>query len=126
MKLTGLWTALMLLYVYCDIYSFHRPGYVSEMIAGMIGPFKVSQGILAAFGVLMALPALMIPACLLLKAKAARWLNIIVGVLYLLVNVGNLVGETWVYYRIYGFLEIAMTIIIVIVASKWAKEGSLQ
>jgi len=66
-RLTGLWITLVLLYVYCDIYSFHRPGYVADMTAGKIGPFDVSQGTLAGFGVLMAVPILMIPACLLLK-----------------------------------------------------------
>jgi hypothetical protein len=124
MKLTGLWTALMLLYIYCDIYSFHRPGYVGEMIAGKIGLFEVSQGVLAAFSILMALPALMIPACLLLKANAVKWVNIVIGALYTLVNVGNLIGETWVYYWIYSTLEIAITIVIIIVATKWAEEGS--
>ena len=122
MKLAGLWTALMLLYIYCDIYSFHRPGYVSEMIAGMIGPFKVSQEILAAFGLLMVIPALMIPACLLLKAKIAKRANVIVGVLYGFVNIGNLIGETWAYYWIYGILEMAVIVGIIIVASKWARE----
>jgi hypothetical protein len=63
-KLAGLWITLMLLYIYCDIYSFYRTGYVNEMIMGMIGPFEVSQGILVAFGALMAIPVLMIPpAC---------------------------------------------------------------
>jgi hypothetical protein len=122
MKLTGLWVALMLLYIYCDIYSFHRPGYVGEMIAGEIGPFEVNQGVLAAFGVLMALPALMIPACLFLKARTAKWVNIVVGVLYTLVHVGNLVGGTWAYYWIYGILEIIVTIGIIIVAVKWTRE----
>ena len=120
-KLAGLWTTLMLLYVYCDIYSFHRPGYVNEMIAGMIGPFEVSQEVLAAFSVLMAIPALMIPACLFLKAGIAKWVNTIVGVLYALVNIGNLVGEAWAYYWIYGILEIAVVIGIIITAAKWDK-----
>ncbi len=124
LKLVGLWCTLMLLYIYCDIYSFHRPGYVSEMIAGMLGPFNVSQVILAAFGMLMAVPALMIPSCLFLKARIAIWVNIIVGALYTLVNIGNLTGETWVYYWIYGILEIAVTIGIIITAIKWDKEDT--
>jgi len=122
LKLAGLWTALMLLYIYCDIYSFHRTGYLEKMLAGKIGPFDVSQGLLAAFGLLMAIPALMIPACLLLKARFAKWANVIVGALYALVNVGNLVGETWAYYWIYGILELTITIVVIIMAAKWAKE----
>jgi len=123
-KLAGLWTALILLYVYCDIYSFHRTGYLDEMLAGKIGPFDVSQGLLAAFGLLMLIPALMIPACLWLKAGAAKWANIALGALYTLVNIGNLVGETWAYYWIYGILELTITIVIVIAASNWTKEAT--
>lgn len=44
------------------------------------------------------------------------------GVLYTLVNIGNLVGEVWAYYWIYGILEIIVTIGIIIVAVKWARE----
>jgi len=121
-KLMGLWITLMLLYIYCDIYSFHRTGYIEEMIANKIGPFEVSQGLLAVFGMLMIIPALMIPVCLFLKTKIIKWLNIIVGALYILVNIGNLIGETWLYYWIYGLIEAAVTIIIFITAVKWKNE----
>lgn len=120
-NLAGLWITMMLLYIYCDIYSLHRPGYISEMIAGMIGPFEVNQGVLAGFGILMAVPALMIPACLFLKASIAKWANILVGAAYTFVNLGNLVGETWVYYWIYGVLEMMVTAGIIVVAMKWSR-----
>ena len=116
-RLAGLWITLVLLYVYCDIYSFHRPGYVADMTAGKIGPFDVSQGTLAGFGVLMAVPILMIPASLFLNLVIVRWLSLLVGILYTLVNVGNLVGETWAYYWVYGLLEIAVTALIIGVAA---------
>jgi len=115
LKLSALWTALMVLYIYCDIFSFFRPGHVE----GMIGPFEVSQTILAAFGALMMIPALMIPACLFLRMKAAKWANVVVGGLYTVVNIGNLIGETWAYYWIYGLIEIAFTVGIIIVALRW-------
>jgi len=125
-KLMGLWITLMLLYIYCDIYSFHRTGYIEEMIANKIGPFEVSQGLLAAFGVLMILPVLMIPICLFLNPQITKWLNIIVGVLYTLVNIGNLISETWLYYWIYGLIEAAITIIIIITAIKWKNEETMN
>ena len=117
-KLAGMWTTLMLLYIYCDIYSFHRTGYINEMIAGKIGPFEVRQGLLAVFGILMAIPALMVTACLFLKPEINRWINIVAGILYTAVNVGNLVGETWTYYWIYGVIEIIITVLIVVMAAR--------
>ena len=122
LKLTGLWATLMLLYIYCDIYSTFRTGHLEEVMAGKMGPFEVSQATLAILGALMIPTALMVAFSLFAKARAARWVNIIFGALYTLVNIGNLVGETWIYYWIYGILELAMTIFIVIFATKWPKE----
>jgi hypothetical protein len=121
-KLTGLWTTLMLLYIYCDIYSTFRTGHLEEIMAGKMGSLDISQGSLAILGALMIPPALMVSVCLFAKARVVRWSCIIVGALYVLVNVGNLMGETWVYYWIYGALEIIMTIVIIVVAAKWTKE----
>ncbi len=125
-KLAGLWTTLMLLYIYCDIYSFHRTGYINEMMADKIGPFDVSQGILAVFGALMLIPALMLPVNLFMNSKAAKIINIISGILYSIVNIGNLIGETWVYYWIYGITEMVITILIIITAIKIKKKDGEQ
>lgn len=125
-KLMGLWTTLMLLYIYCDIYSTFRTDHLQEVMAGKIGPFDISQGTLAILGALMIPPALMVAVSLFAKAKIVKWASIIVGVLYTLVNIGNLVDETWVYYWIYGVLELALTIFIIIVAVKWPKEDAIN
>jgi len=121
-KLAGLWTTLMLLYIYCDIYSTFRTGHLEEVIAGKMGPFEVSQATLAVMGSLMIPPALMVAFSLFAKARVVKWVGVIVAALYCLVNIGNLVGEAWVYYWLYGVLELAITLFIIIVATKWPKE----
>ena len=68
--------------------------------------------------------ALMVAVSLFAKAEVVRWASIIIGILYTFVNIGNLVSETWVYYWMYGILELALTIFIIIVAAKWPKEES--
>ena len=73
---------------------------------------------------LMAVPALMVSACLFIKANVLRWINIIVGALYTVVGIGNLIGETWAYYLIYGVVEIFLAILIMVVAFKWPKNIS--
>lgn len=125
-KLLGLWITLMLLYIYADIFSFYRPGYINEVIAGFMGPLKVSQMTLVSSSMLMAIPALMIIASLFLKDKIVRWLNIVAGSLYTVVGVGNLLGETWAYYLLYGTIEILITIIIVVTALRWPKRKEVQ
>ena len=121
-KLTGLWTTLMLLYIYCDIYSTFRPGHLEEAIAGRMGPFEVSQGSLAILGSLMIPTALMVAVSLFARAGVARLASIIVGAIYTCVNIANLIGETWAYYWIYGALELGITVLIIIVAARWPRE----
>jgi hypothetical protein len=119
MKLSAAWVALMLLYIYADIFSLYRPGHLEEMIAGRMGPFAVTQGSLFASSILMILPAVMVFLCLTLTPKVNRWANIILGVLYTLVNISNLIGETWIYYISTGVVEIALTVLIAWFAWKW-------
>ena len=119
MKLSALWVALMLVYIYCDIYSLFRTGQLEEMISGRMGPFPVTQGGLLSASILMIIPAVMVFLSLTLKAKVDRWVNITLGVLYTFVNIGNLIGETWVYYIFSGVVEIALTLLIVGYAWKW-------
>jgi cbb3-type cytochrome oxidase subunit 3 len=119
MKLSALWVALMLLYIYCDIYSLYRTGQLEEMIAGRMGPFPVTQGSLVLASVLMIVPAVMVFLSLTLKPKVDRWVNIILGVLYTLVNISNLIGETWFYYIFFGVVELVFTFLIIGYAWKW-------
>jgi hypothetical protein len=122
-KLIGLWITLMVLYIYADIFSLYRPGYINEIIAGFMGPLTVDQFTLITSSLLMAIPALMIIACLFIKLGIIKWINIIVGIAYTLVSIGNLIGEQWIYYIIYGIIEIAITVLIVILAIKWPKKA---
>ena len=118
-KLSALWIAMMLLYIYADILSLFRPGQVEQMLEGLMGPFPVTQGSLLTASILMMIPAVMVFLSLKLKPTANRWANIILGVLYTLVNISNLMGETWAYYILFGIVEIVLTILIVWHAWKW-------
>jgi len=44
MKLSALWAALMLMYIYADWFSLFRTGQIEEMISGQMGPFPATQG----------------------------------------------------------------------------------
>jgi hypothetical protein len=120
--LIGLWTALMLLYIYCDIFSFFRPNHINEIIAGFMGPFQINQISLMVSALLMAVPVLMIIANLFIKMVIIKWINIIAGIVYTLVNIGNIIGEKWAYYLIYGVIEIGITLLIIIKSVKWPKK----
>ena len=120
MKLTALWVAMMLLYIYADILSLFRPGQIEEMLKGLMGPFPVTQGSLLVASILMIIPAVMVFLSLTLKPKVNRWANISLGILYTVVNISNLIGETWAYYIFFGIVEIVLTLLIVWYAWTWA------
>ena len=119
MKLSALWVALMLVYIYCDIYSLFRTGVIEEMISGRMGPFPVTQGSLLSASILMMIPAVMVFLSLTLKPKINRWANIILGVLYTFVNFSNLIGEAWAFYIFIGIVEVVLSFLIVGYAWKW-------
>lgn len=119
MLLSALWAALMFLYIYADHFSLFKPGQVEEVMAGRMGPFPVTQASLLTAAILMLIPAVMIFLSLALKPVVARWTNIILGALYTAVNIGNLVGETWAFYILFGVVEMALTLLIVGYAWKW-------
>jgi hypothetical protein len=119
MKLSALWASLMFLYIYADFLSLHKPGQMEEMMAGRMGPLPVTQGSVLAAAVLMLIPALMIFLSPVLKPGAARWANIIVGLLYTAVNIWNVIGETWAFYLLFGIVEIALTLLIIGYAWRW-------
>ena len=120
-KLSALWVALMLVYIYADIISLFKPGVVDEIAAGRMGPFPATQGSLFAAAVLMVIPAVMVALSITLKSRVNRWTNIILGVLYTFVNIGNLIGEPWAYYVLFVAAEIVLTCLITWFAWKWPK-----
>jgi Family of unknown function (DUF6326) len=118
-KLSALWAALVLLYVYADVLSLFRPGQLEEMTEGRMGPVDATQSTLLLAATIVVVPTVMVFLTLILKAGLCRWANLVLGVLYTAVSAGNLVGETWAYYLMIGALEIAVTAFIVWYAWKW-------
>jgi hypothetical protein len=123
-KLSALWATMMFLYVYADVLSLYRPGQLDEMRDGTMGPFEVSQAVLLAASAVVIIPAFMIFLSLILPSKVNRWTNITAGVVFTLVNISNVLGETWVYYWVFGILEILTTLLIARYAWKLSEIAS--
>jgi hypothetical protein len=120
-KLSALWAALVLLYVYADVLSLFRPGQIEEMSEGRMGPTEATQATPLLAATIVVIPALMVFLTLTLKAGVSRWTNLTLGILYTAVSAGNLIGETWAYYLLFGVLEIAITTLIVWYAWTWRR-----
>ena len=123
-KLSALWAVMMFLYVYADFLSLYRPGQIDEIRGGMMGPFEVSQGSLLVASIIVIIPALMIFLSQVLRDKVNRWVNLGAGILFTLVNISNLIGESWAYYLLFGVIEIAITLLIVWYAWQWPSQDA--
>ncbi len=120
-KLSGLWVAVMLLYIYGDLFGFYKPGFMEEVIAGEVP--RGSQISLVGAAILMAIPAIMVFLSLTLKAKANRWANIILGIIYTGVMLFTMfLPGVWAYYIFLGIVEVVLTVLIVWNAWKWPKQ----
>jgi hypothetical protein len=116
--------ALIALFIYADFLSLYRPGQIDEIRRGVMGPLGVSQATLVLASLIVITPAVMIVLSRLLPARVDRPLNLVLAILYTLVNISNLVGEGWVYYVLFGIAEIAITVHIFLTAWRWPPKES--
>ncbi|MDM8526920.1 DUF6326 family protein [Anaerolineales bacterium HSG24] len=121
-KLSALWITVMSSYIYNDIFDLYKPGEMAHIMAGNMGPFPTTQGALLTAMILMTIPTLMIFLSLTLKAQANRWTNIIVGILYIVVAISNVIGEVWAFYIFGNIVQVLLLLLIVGYAWKWPKQ----
>lgn len=121
-RLSGLWIAVMLCYIYGDIIGFYQPGFLQSVEAGRMGPLgNVNQGLLLGVAVFMSIPAIMVFLSLVLKPAPNRLLNIIFGSIYTLVMLITVFSGAWTYYIYLGIVEMILTVFVVLYALKWPK-----
>ncbi len=119
-KISGLWISLMFCYVYGDIFGFFVPGRIEEIQAGMMGLGSITQGVLLGTSIALAIPGLMVFLSLMLTPKVNRWVNIILGAVFILGPALTMQGS-WVFYKFYSIVEIVLSILIVWFAWTWPK-----
>lgn len=122
-KLSALWATLMFIYIYVDIFGFYKPGIIEGILEGKVWEFEISQAWALGALILMMIPILMVFLSLSLPAKANRWTNIIVSILYVVVGVGTTVGESWAFYIVGHAAGIVILLLIAWNAWKWPKQA---
>lgn len=85
-KLSGLWTALMLTYLLGDVLRIFSGDFVpGEM--GEMGGMQITQGMYLGLAVLLAIPIVMVFLSLTLKYRAIRWVNIVLAAFFFVFNI---------------------------------------
>ncbi|MEP6938797.1 MAG: DUF6326 family protein [Rudaea sp.] len=121
-KLSAMWVSVMFCYIYADYFELYVPGKLQGMIAGRMDPLgPVTQGVLAGTAAMLALPSLMILLSIALPPRLCRWLNVVVGIVYTLIQLLVISGSGWAFYVAFGILETALTALVVWTAWKWPR-----
>jgi hypothetical protein len=120
-KISALWTSMLFVFAYVDIFSLYRPDFRADLEAGEVGGFTVNQSFLLGTTVYVVIPSLMVFWALILRPRVNRILNIALSVMYAVSIIAGAVGE-WNYYILGSAIEVVLLAAIVYYAWTWPKE----
>lgn len=119
-KLSALWTVMLFVFVYVDLFSLYRPDVRADIEAGELAGFAIGQSFLLATTIYVAIPALMVIGVLVMRPRINRTVNLVLGAVYALTIVGGAFGE-WSYYVLGSAIEVAALATIAFLAWTWPK-----
>ena len=119
-KVAALWTSMLFVFAYVDIFSLYRPDLRADIEAGEVAGFTIGQGFLLGTTVYILIPSLMVFLALVLRPRINRVSNIALGIVYALTIVGASIGE-WSYWILGSAVEVALLGAIGYYAWTWPK-----
>lgn len=120
-KIAALWTAMLFVFVYVDLFSLYRSDVRADIEAGKIFAFDIGQGFLLGVTIYVLVPSLMVFLSLVLRVGVTRMVNLVLAVLYAVTVVGSAVGE-WNYFILGSLAEAALLAGVVYYAWTWPKQ----
>jgi hypothetical protein len=114
-KLSALWIALMLTYLLGDVLRI----FAGDFKPGGIGEMQVSQAMFLGMAALFVIPIIMVFLSLTLGHPANRWANIIVPIVFFLVNVVGLPTYPGAYDKFLIVVGLAFNVMTVWYAWTW-------
>ena len=123
MKISALWTAMLFVFAYVDIFGFFRADVRADVEAGVVGGFTVNQTFLLATTIYIVIPSLMVFGALVLRPRINRIANMALSILYALTIIAGAVGE-WTYYILGSAIEVALLAAIFHYARTWPKTSA--
>jgi len=120
-KISALWTSMLFVFAYVDLFSLYRPDFRADVEAGEIGGFTVNQSFLLGTTVYVVIPSLMVFCALILRPRVNRIANIALSIMYALTIIAGAIGQ-WNYYILGSAIEVAQLAAIVYYAWNWPKE----
>ena len=122
MKISALWTSVLFVFAYVDLFSLYRSDFRADLEAGEVGGLAVNQAFLLGTTAYVVIPSLMVFGALILQPRVNRIANIALSIVYALTIIASALGE-WTYYVFGSAIEIALLAGIVYYAWTWPKEA---
>ncbi|WP_256369380.1 DUF6326 family protein [uncultured Tenacibaculum sp.] len=92
---------------FCDVFSLMLSDYLQQILNGNVGEIIFTEKFLLTFALIMEIPMLMIILSKITFYKLNRLLNIIVGIMMLIIQIGSLaIGENSLHYIFFSTVEI--------------------
>src|SRR5215207_6709243 len=119
-KLAAAWTSFMFLCIYVDYLALYKPGFIDDILVGVVYEFDTGPTFVALGLTLIAIPSLMILLSTTLPARVNRAINLVVATLYIPVSMYNAAGESWTYSYFYGLsIGLELLLLAFILRSAW-------
>ena len=119
-KIAALWTSMLFVFVYVDLFSLYRADVRADIEAGKVFAFTIGQGFLLGVTLYILVPSLMLSLSLVLPAHVARMTNVVVAAVYAITIAGGAIGE-WGYYVLGSVAEVALLVAVTYYAWTWPK-----
>ncbi|HCB03857.1 MAG TPA: DUF6326 family protein [Nocardioides sp.] len=119
-KIAALWTSMMFVFAYVDLFSMYRADIRADIEAGKLFAFTIGQGFLLGVTIYIVVPSLLLFLSLVLPVRVTRIANMIAAVLYAVTIAGGAIGE-WNYYILGSITEVALLAGVVYYAWTWPK-----
>jgi hypothetical protein len=81
-KLSVLWLFWIFGFLVHMFLTLFEKGVIEQIIAGEFVGIQITSGAMLFFAIFMLIPLVMAPVSLILKDKANRWANVVVGIVY--------------------------------------------
>lgn len=117
-KIAALWTSMLFVFAYVDLFSLYRPDVRADIEAGKISDFTIGRPFLLGTTIYVVIPSLMVVASLVAPAALARIANVVLSVVYALTIIAGAIGE-WSYYVVGSLVEVVLLMAAAHLAWRW-------
>jgi uncharacterized membrane protein len=128
MKLALLWLVFFCAMIVTPTLELYLPGYIEDIIAGESGGEQITAELILLLAIIMLIPPVMAALSIILKDKANRWANIILGIVFVGLSLMSPVEYLMApsahaaYLILVSIVEIVIAVLIVWYAWKWQKD----